>query len=95
MQLYQKKTLAQVFYCKSFYRKTLAMASFLVQLQTCERTVFQNGLHHRCFSMKIGKFHRISILQNNATQLLLISCDIFDVSLALSLINQFSHSMEI
>ena len=58
-------------------------------------TVFQNGLHHRGFSMKTVKFHRTSILRNNAARLLLISCDIFDVSFALSVINHFSHGMEI
>ena len=55
------------------------MASYLVQLQTCGLTVFQNGLHDRCFSMKIVKFLRTSILQNNVARLLLISCDILDV----------------
>ena len=33
-------------------------------------------LHHRYISMKIGKFYRMSILQNNAARLLLISCDV-------------------
>ena len=36
-------------------------------------------LHHRSFSMKIGKFYITSILQNNAARLLLISCDILNV----------------
>ena len=53
------------------------------------------GLHRRCFSLKIGKFYRTSVLQNNASRLLLIFCDIFNVLLVLSVINQFSHSMEI
>ena len=44
-------------------------------------------LHHRCFSMKSLKFYRTPILQNNAARLLLISCDIFNVSLALSVKN--------
>ena len=52
-------------------------------------------LHHRCFSMKIGKFYRTSILQNNDARLPLISCDIFNVILTLPVINQFSHSVEI
>ena len=52
-------------------------------------------LHHRFFSTKIRKFYRTSILQNNAAWLLLISCDIFNVLLALPVINQFSHNMEI
>ena len=55
----------------------------------------KKGLHHRCFSMKIGKFYRTSILQNNSARLFLISSEIFNVLLALSVINQFSHSMEI
>ena len=55
----------------------------------------KKGLHHRCFSMKIGKFYRTSILQNNAGRLILISGDIFNVLLAVTVINQFSHSMEI
>ena len=40
--------------------------------------------------MKIVKFYRTSILQSNAAPLLLISRDIFNISLALSVINQFS-----
>ena len=51
----------------------------------------KKGLYHRCFSMKFGKFYRTSILQNNAVRLLLISSDNFNVLLALSVINQFSH----
>ena len=46
----------------------------------------KKGPHHRCFSMKIGKFYSASILQNNAARLLLISCDIINVLLALSVI---------
>ena len=53
---------------------------------------FQNGLYHRWFSMKIVKFYRTSFLQNNAARLLLIFCKIVNVSLALPLINQFSHT---
>ena len=45
--------------------------------------------------MNIGKFYRTSILQSNAARLLPISCEIFNVLLALSVINQFSYSMEI
>ena len=55
----------------------------------------KKGLHHRFFSMKIGKFNRASILQNDSARLLLISGDIFNVLLALSVINQFSQNMEI
>ena len=83
-------------FTKSIFRKTLAMVSFLIHLLTCRLTVFQNGFHHRCFFMKIVKFYRTPILQNNAARLLMmISCDISDVSITLSVINQFSHSMEI
>ena len=82
-------------FTKSIHRKTPVMASFLVQLQTCGLSFSKKGLHHRCFSMKIGKFYRTSILQINAGRLLLISCDIFNGLLALSVIYQFSHSMEI
>ena len=78
-------------FTKYIHRETPVMVSFLVQLQTCGLTVFPK----RYFSMKIGTFHRTSILQNNAARLLLISCDNFNVLLALSVINQFSHSMEI
>ena len=55
----------------------------------------KKGLHHKCFSMKIVKFYRTSFLQNNAARQLLISRDIFNLLLALSVINKFSHSMEI
>ena len=57
--------------------------------------LFKKELYHRCFSMKIGKFYRTSILQNNAARLLLISCAIFNALLALSVLNQLGHSMEI
>ena len=56
----------KIVFTKYIYRKTPAMASFLVKLQTCGLTVFQNGLRHKYFSMKIVKFQRTSILQNNA-----------------------------
>ena len=55
----------------------------------------KKGLHRKYFSMKIGKFYSASILQNNAARLLLISCEIINVLLALTVINQFSRSMEI
>ena len=42
------------------------------------------GLHHRCFSMKIEKFCKTSILQNNDARLLLISCDIFNALLGIN-----------
>ena len=73
-------------------RKTPVVAGFLVQLQTCVLT--NHPKRGSIFSMKIGKFYRTSILQNNASRLLLISCDIFNL-LASSVINQFSHSMKI
>ena len=38
--------------------------------------------------MKIGKFYKTSIFQDNGARLLLISCDIFNVLLALPVINQ-------
>ena len=85
----------QIAFTKFINRETLVIASFFVQLQTCGLTIFQNELYHRRFSMKIGKLHRTSVLPNNAARVLLISCDIFDVSLTLSVINWFSHSMEI
>ena len=41
----------------------------------------------------LGKlFYRTSFLQNTDARLFLISCKNFNVSLALSVINQFSHS---
>ena len=80
---------------KSIHTKK-EMTPFLVQLQTCgwAYSFSKKGLHHRYFSGKIGKFYRTSILQNNAVRLLLISCDSFNVLLALSVRNQLSHSME-
>ena len=42
--------------------------------------------------MRIVKFYRISFLRNTAAQLLLISCNIFNEPIALSVINQFIHS---
>ena len=68
------------------------IVSVLVELQTYG-LISKKGVHHRCFSMKIGKFYGISILQYNAARLLLICHGIFNVLLTLSVINQFSHSM--
>ena len=45
---------------------------------------FEKGLHPRCFSIKIEKFYKTSILHNNAARLLLISCDIFNVLLGIN-----------
>ena len=42
--------------------------------------------------MRIVKFYRILFSQNTAAQLLLISCNIFNEPIALSVINQFVHS---
>ena len=85
----------KIVFTESIHRETPVMVSFLVQLQTCGLTDFQKSDYHRCFSMKIGKFCRTSILQNNAARLILFSCDIFNVLLALSVIKQFCHSMKI
>ena len=54
--------------------------------------LFSGRLHRRCFSIKIKKFYRISFSQNTAAQLLLISCNNFNESLALSVKNQFRRS---
>ena len=105
------KRTKKIVFTKSIYRKTSVMASFLVQLQTCGLGVFPKRassqvLLYNCevwkglklcllWSFKIVKFYRTSFLQNSAARLLLISCDIFNVSLDLSVINQFSHSMKI
>ena len=85
----------KIVFTKSIHTKK-EMTPFLVQLQTCgwAYSFSKKGLHHRYFSVKIGKFYRTSILQNNAVRLLLISCDSFNVLLALPVRNQFSHSME-
>ena len=68
----------KIVFTKSIYRKTPVMTA---AADICPCSFFQKGIHHRCFSMKIWKFYRI-FLQNNAARLLLISCDIFHVSLA-------------
>ena len=85
----------KIVFTKSIHTKK-EMTPFLVQLQTCgwAYSFSKKGLHHRYFSVKIGKFYRTSVLQNNAVRLLLISCDSFNVLLALPVRNQFSHSME-
>ena len=81
-------------FIKSIYRKTPVMASSLVQLQTCGFIVFPKGT-----SWKVLFYENcevlVLVLQNNAARLFLISCDIFNISLDLSVMNQFSHSMEI
>ena len=81
----------KIVFTKAIHRKVAVMASFLGQLQTGGLTVFPKRTLW-CFSMKIAEFYRTSFLQNTAARLLLISCNDFNVSLALSVINQFSHS---
>ena len=120
---FKKKTLAQVFSCKSseIFKRTYfvehaqthawvkwtnkkCIHKIYSQENTADGVLFsaianmwvysfsKKGLHHRCISMKIRKFYRTSILRSNAARLLLISCDIFNVLLELSVLNQFSHS---
>ena len=81
----------KIVFTKAVHRKAPVMASFLGHLQTGGLTVFPKRTA-LCFSMKIAEFNRTSFLQNSAARLLLISCNDFNVSLALSVINQFSHS---
>ena len=81
----------KIVFTKAMHRKAPVMASFLGQLQTGGLTVFPKRTPG-CFSMKIAEFYRTSFLQNTAAPLLLISCNDFNVSLALSVINQFSRS---
>ena len=84
----------KIAFANSIHRKTLVMASFLVQLQTCGLTDFPRGNPSQMlFCENCVEFYRTSFLQNNAARLLLISCNIFNVSLTLSVKNQFSHSM--
>ena len=71
----------KILFAKSIYKKTPVMAFFLVQLQMCGLKSFLKGSSSRCFSMKIVKFYRTSFLHNNAARLLLVSFDIFNVSL--------------
>ena len=54
----------------------------------------KNRLHHIRFSMKIDTFYGTSIYRP-MLRLLLICCDIFNALLALLVIDQFSHSIEI
>ena len=54
-------------------------------------TAFPKRTPSQMVSLKIVKFYRKSFLQNTAVRLPLISCNILNVSLALSPINQFSH----
>ena len=86
-EMSQKK----IVFTKAIHRKSPIMASFLGQRQTGGLTVFPKRTP-RCSSMKIAEFYRTSFLQNFAARLFLISCNDFNVSLALSVINQFSHS---
>ena len=71
----------KIVFAKSIYKKTPVMAFFLVQLQICGLKSFLKGSSSRCFSMKIVKFYRTSFLHSNAARLLLVSFDIFNVSL--------------
>ena len=71
----------KIVFAKSIYKKTPVMAFFLVQLQICGLKSFLKGSSSQCFSMKIVKFYRTSFLHSNAARLLLVSFDIFNVSL--------------
>ena len=51
--------------------------------------LFQKGLHQRCVSVKIVEFYWRLFSENTARRLLLISSNIFDVSLTLSAIHAF------
>ena len=90
-QMLEWKEPNKIVFTKAMHRKAPVMASFLGQLQTGGLTVFPKRTPG-CFSMKTAEFYRTSFLQNTAARLLLISCNDFNVSLALSVINQFSHS---
>ena len=84
-----------IVFTKSIYWETPVMASFLVQLQTRGLTVFQKETpSHTLFHENWHVLQNIN-LQTNAARLLLISCDIFNALLALLVIDQLSHSMEI
>ena len=50
-------------FTKSIYRKTPAMASFLVQLQTCGLTVFQNGPITDALLWKLGILENINFTE--------------------------------
>ena len=86
------KSTKKIVFAKAIHGKTLVMASFLVQLQTCRLTVFPKRTPSQMLFYKNCEVYRISFLQNTVVQLLLISCETFNESLALSVINQFSHS---
>ena len=81
----------KIVFTKSIFRKTAVKASVLVQLKTCRLTAFPKGTPSQMLFLTV-KFNRRSFLQNTAVRLLLISWNIFNVSLALSAINQFSHT---
>ena len=81
----------KIVFTKYIFRKTPVKMSVLVQLKTCRLTAFPKAATSQMFFL-IVKFNRRSFLQNTAVRLLLISWNIFNVSLALSAINQFSHT---
>ena len=72
--------------------RTLFFCPFWSSCRYVGLEVFQKGLHHRCFSIKIVKFYRKSFSQNTAVRLFLMSFNFFNESLALSPTNQHSHS---
>ena len=65
-------------FTKSIYRKTPAMASFLVQLQTCGLTVFQNGPITDAFLWELG-----SIREHQFYRTMLSDCFWFPVTFSM------------
>ena len=75
-----------------FTRKTPVMVSFLVRLQPWGLTTLLKSDSLLDVFVKFAKFYRISFLQKTAGRLVLISCNISDISLTLLAINQLSHN---
>ena len=75
-----------------FTRKAPVMVSFLVRLQPWGLTTLLKSDSLLDVFVKFAKFYRISFLQKTAGRLVLISCNISDISLTLLAINQLSHN---
>ena len=75
-----------------FTRKTPVMVSFLVRLQPWGLTTLLKSDSLLDVFVKFAKFYRISFLRKTAGRLVLISCNISDISLTLLAINQLSHN---
>ena len=83
----------KIVFTKAIHRKIPVMTSFLVQLQTCGLTDFsKRDSITDAFLWKLWRFTEYHFYRALLRDCFWFSCNIFTESLALSVINQFSHN---